>query len=156
MRALVPSVCLLLLTALGGCVGTSDPPQPVQENPNRLTYHTADYPYAVHFAPATDALSVAERQRLQAFLQHSSARPEDKVTVSGETSPLGQRRTAQVRDVLSRAGLEVAEGVDVNLAPNTVSILLTEMVADVPPKCGDWPIFAGDAPSNAPSLFLGC
>jgi len=156
MRAFIPSACLLLLTALGGCVGTSDPPHPVQENPNRFTYHTVDYPYAIHFAPAADTLSPDETQRLQAFLRSSSARPEDKVSVSGETSPLGQTRTARVRDMLKRAGLDATEGVDVNLAPNTVSILLTEMVAAKPPKCGDWPAFAGDAPSNAPSLFLGC
>jgi type IV pilus biogenesis protein CpaD/CtpE len=49
----------------------------------------------------------------------------------------------------------VSPGIDVNLAPNTVSLVLTETVA-VPPKCGEWPIFAGDAPSNAPALFLGC
>ena len=96
------------------------------------------------------------RSGCKAFLHSSSARPEDKVSVSGETSPLGQTRTARVRDMLKHAGLDVSEGVDVNLAPNTVSILLTEMVAAKPPKCGDWPVFAGDAPSNAPSLFLGC
>ncbi len=60
MRALSPSTCLLLLTALGGCVGTSDPPLPIPENPNRFTYHTVDYPYAVHFAAASDALSPGE------------------------------------------------------------------------------------------------
>ena len=157
MRApLIPSACLLLLTALGGCVGTSDPPKPVDENPNRFTYHTADYPYAVHFAPATDALSPAEMAKLQGFLSGASARPEDKVTVSGETSPIGQTRSARVRDVLARAGLEVVPGVDVNLAPNTVNLVLTEKVVTEPPKCGDWPLFAGDAPSNAPSLYLGC
>src|SRR6185312_742798 len=128
MRALVPSACLLLLTALGGCVGTSDPPKPIEENPNRFTYHTVDYPYAIHFAAATDALAPDELGRLQGFLQHSSARPEYKVTVSGETTPLGQSRSARVRDVLARAGLDVAPGVDVNLTPNTVNIVLTESV----------------------------
>jgi len=156
MRALVPSACLLLLTALGGCVGTSDPPQPVQENPNRFTYHTVDYPYAIHFAAATDSLSPTELARLQSFLQSSSARPKDKVTVSGETTPIGQSRGTRVRDVLVHAGLDAVAGVDVNLSPNTVNIVLTEKVVTEPPKCGDWPIFAGDAPSNAPSLFLGC
>jgi type IV pilus biogenesis protein CpaD/CtpE len=156
MRALLSSTCLLLLTALGGCVGTSDPAHPIDENPNRFTYHSVDYPYAIHFAAATDSLSPDETARLQSFLQSSSARPEDKVTVSGETSPIGQSRSARVRDVLAHAGLEVAPGVDVNLAPNTVNIVLTEKVVTEPPKCGDWPLFAGDAPSNAPSLFLGC
>jgi type IV pilus biogenesis protein CpaD/CtpE len=156
MRALLPSAALLLLTALSGCVGTSDPPQPVPENPNRFTYHKADFDYAVHFAGAADTLSPVEMKQLQDFLKTSSARPEDKVTVSGETSPIGQTRTARVRDALARAGLKVVPGVDVNLAPNTVNIVLTEQVVDEPPKCGDWPIFAGDAPSNAPSLYLGC
>jgi type IV pilus biogenesis protein CpaD/CtpE len=156
MRAFVPSACLLLLTALSGCVGTSDPPKPIEENPNRFTYHTVDYPYAIHFAAATDSLAPDEVGRLQSFLQHSSARPEDKVTVSGETTPLGQSRSARVRDVLAHAGLDVVPGVDVNLTPNTVNIVLTEKVVTEPPKCGDWPLFAGDAPSNAPSLFLGC
>jgi len=156
MRALLPSACLLLLTALGGCVGSSDPAQPIQENPNRFTYHTVDYPYAIHFAGATDAIAPDELARLQSFLKGSSARPEDKVTVSGETSPIGQSRSARVRDALQRAGLDVVAGVDVNLAPNTVNIVLTESVVDEPPKCGDWPIFAGDAPSNAPSTYLGC
>ena len=73
MRALIPSTCLLLLTALGGCVGTSDPPLPIPENPNRLTYHSVDYPYAVHFAAASDALSAGEMTRLQSFLKSSSA-----------------------------------------------------------------------------------
>jgi type IV pilus biogenesis protein CpaD/CtpE len=75
--------------------------------------------------------------------------------VSGDNSILGQSRSARVRDALSRAGLETAPGVDVNLAPNTVGLVLSESVV-VPPHCGDWPIFAGDAPSNAPSLYLGC
>ncbi|HEY1505641.1 MAG TPA: CpaD family pilus assembly lipoprotein [Stellaceae bacterium] len=156
MRALIPSACLLLLTGLGGCVGTSDPVQPIQENPNRFTYHTADFPYAVHFAAATDALSPNEMKQLQEFLKSSSARPADKATVSGETSPIGQTRSARVRDVLKHAGLDVVPGVDVNLAPNTVNIVLTEQVVNEPPRCGDWPLFAGDAPSNAPSLYLGC
>jgi type IV pilus biogenesis protein CpaD/CtpE len=156
MRALIPSTCLLLLTALGGCVGTSDPPLPIPENPNRLTYHSVDYPYAVHFAAASDALSAGEMTRLQSFLKSSSARPEDKAMVSGETSSIGQNRSSRVRDVLKRAGLDVVPGVDVNLAPNTVNIVLTEQVVTEPPRCGDWPLFAGDAPSNAPSLYLGC
>jgi type IV pilus biogenesis protein CpaD/CtpE len=156
MRALIPSTCLLLLTALGGCVGTADPPQPIPEAPNRLTYHTVDYPYAIHFAAASDALSPNEMARLQGFLKSSSVRPEDKATVSGETSPLGQNRSSRVRDVLKHAGLDVVPGVDVNLAPNTVNIVVTEQVATEPPRCGDWPLFAGDAPSNAPSLYLGC
>jgi type IV pilus biogenesis protein CpaD/CtpE len=156
MRALLPSTCLLLLTALSACVGTSDPPQPVEENPNRFTYHTADFTYAVHFPAAADTLSSNEMNGLQAFLQSSSARPEDKVTVSGEASPIGHSRSARVRDVLTRAGLDAVPGVNVNLAPNTVTILLTEQVVTAPPKCGDWPLFAGDAPSNAPSLYLGC
>jgi type IV pilus biogenesis protein CpaD/CtpE len=160
MRAFLLSACLLLLTALGGCVGigvaTSDPAQPIQENPNRFTYHEADYPYAIHFAAATDALSSAELARLQNFLASSSARPSDKVTVSSEASPIGQSRSARVGDVLHRAGLNVVGGVDVNLAPNTVNIVLTEQVVTEPPKCSDWPIFAGDAPSNAPSTYLGC
>jgi type IV pilus biogenesis protein CpaD/CtpE len=158
MRALIPSACLLLLTALGGCVGagTSDPPRPIPENPNRFTYHTTDFTHAVHFPATTDTLSAAEMARLQEFLKGSSARPEDKVTVSGETSPLGRSRSARVRDALARAGLVVAPGVDVNLAPNTVAVVLTEQVVDAPPRCGDWPLFAGGAPMNAPSLFLGC
>ena len=76
--------------------------------------------------------------------------------VSGETSSIGQNRSSRVRDVLKRAGLDVVPGVDVNLAPNTVNIVLTEQVVTEPPRCGDWPLFAGDAPSNAPSLYLGC
>jgi len=156
MRTLVPSACLLLLTALGGCVGTSDPPTAIPENPNRFTYHTADFTHAVHFAGATDAVSPNEMRALQEFLKSSSARPEDKATVSGETSPVGQRRSARVRDVLTHAGLIVVQGVDVNLAPSTVAVVLTEEVVNEPPKCGDWPLFAGDAPMNAPSLYLGC
>jgi len=156
MRALVPSACLLLLTALGGCVGTSDPPTPIPENPNRFTFHTADFTYAVHFAGAADAVSPNELRALQEFLKSSSARPEDKATVSGETSPVGQRRSARVRDVLTHAGLIVVQGVDVSLAPNTVGVVLTQEVVNEPPKCGDWPLFAGDAPMNAPSLYLGC
>jgi type IV pilus biogenesis protein CpaD/CtpE len=156
MRALIPSACLLLLTALGGCVGTSDPPAPVAENPNQFTYRTADFSHAIHFAGASDTMSPDEMNGLQTFLQDSSARPEDKVTVSGEASPIGQTRSARVRDVLKKAGLETVPGVNVNLAPNTVTIVLTEQVVAEPPKCGDWPLFAGDAPSNAPSLYLGC
>jgi type IV pilus biogenesis protein CpaD/CtpE len=156
MRALLPSACLLLLTALSACVGTSDPPKPVEENPNRFTYHTQDFTYAIPFTTASDQMSPDAMNGLQEFLQHSSARPEDKVTVSGEASPIGQTRSARVRDVLKRAGLDAKPGVSVNLAPNTVTIVLTEQVVTEPPKCGDWPLFAGDAPSNAPSLYLGC
>jgi type IV pilus biogenesis protein CpaD/CtpE len=156
MRALLPSAYLLHLTALSGCVGTSDPPKPIDENPNRFTYHTTDFTHAIQFAPASDAISAEAMNGLQDFLQHSSARPEDKVTVSGEASSIGQTRSARVRDVLKRAGLDAKPGVNVNLAPNTVTIVLTEDVVTEPPKCGDWPLFAGDAPSNAPSLYLGC
>lgn len=158
MRPLIPSACLLLLTALGGCAGagTSDPPRPIPENPNRFTYHTTDFTHAVRFPTAKDTLSADEMKSLQEFLKSSSARPEDKATVSGEASPLGRSRSARVRDILARAGLVVAPGVDVNLAPNTVAVVLTEQVVDVPPRCGDWPLFAGGAPMNAPSLYLGC
>ena len=156
MRAFLPSACLLLLTALSACVGTSDPPKPIDENPNRFSYHTQDFTYAIPFATASDTMSPEAVNGLQDFLQHSSARPEDKVTVSGDASPIGQTRSARVRDVLKRAGLDAKPGVNVNLAPNTVTIVLTEQVVTEPPKCGDWPVFAGDAPSNAPSLYLGC
>jgi type IV pilus biogenesis protein CpaD/CtpE len=60
-----------------------------------------------------------------------------------------------VRDVLAHAGLDPVAGVSVMLGANTVSLVLQETVV-VPPKCGDWPVFAGDQPSNAPSLYLGC
>ena len=157
MRALLPSACLLLLTSLGGCVTPpSEPPVAIPENPNRFTYHTADFTHAVHFAGPADTVSAGEMTQLQAFLKSASARPEDKATVSGEASPVGQRRSARVRDILTRAGLTVAPSVDVNLAPNTVTIVLTEQVVNEPPRCGDWPLFAGDAPMNAPSLYLGC
>jgi type IV pilus biogenesis protein CpaD/CtpE len=158
MRAFIPSACLVLLTALGGCsgIGTSDPPQAIPENPNQFTYHSADFSHAVRFAPASSTVSADEMKRLQEFLRTASARPEDKATVSGEASSLGQTRSARVRDVLTRAGLEVVPGVNVNLAPNTVSIVLTEQVVDEPPRCDGWPLFAGDGPSNAPSLYLGC
>jgi pilus biogenesis lipoprotein CpaD len=156
MRALLPSACLLLLTALSACVGTSDPPKPVEENPNRFSYHTQDFSYAIPFAAASDTMSPEAMNGLQDFLQRSSARPEDKVTVSGEASPIGQTRSTRVRDVLKNAGLDAKPGVNVNLAPNTVTLVLSEQVVTEPPKCGDWPLFAGDAPSNAPSLYLGC
>lgn len=155
MRAFIPIAGLLLLGALSGCVGTADPPQAVPEDPNPFTYKSVDYPYAVRFAATSDTPAPAEMQRLQDFLHESSARPGDSVTVSAENSPLGQARSAHVRDALKRAGLDAADGVDVNLAPNTVSLVLTEMVV-VEPKCGPWPVFAGDQPSNAPSLYLGC
>jgi type IV pilus biogenesis protein CpaD/CtpE len=154
MRILIPTA-LLFATALSGCVGTSDPPKPITEDPNQFKYQTVDYPYAVRFAAAAEAPSADEMRRLQDFLHTSSARPDDKVTVSGDNSPLGQMRSARVRDILKRAALDPVAGVDVNLGPNTVSLVLQETVA-VAPKCGDWPIFAGDAPSNAPSLYLGC
>jgi type IV pilus biogenesis protein CpaD/CtpE len=68
---------------------------------------------------------------------------------------LGQQRVTRVRTTLAKAGLEVTPGVDINLAPNTVGLVLKETIA-VPPKCGSWPVFAGDQPSNAPSPYLGC
>lgn len=157
MRVLVPSACLLLLTALGGCISTpADPPAPVPENPNQFTYHTTEFAHAVRFAAAADTVSPGEMTQLQEFLKTSSARPEDKAMVSGETSAVGQRRSARVRDILARAGLTVVPGVNVKLAPNTVSVVLTEQVVNEPPRCGDWPVFMGDATMNAPSLYLGC
>lgn len=157
MRALLPSACLLLLTALGGCISTpADPPAPVPENPNRFTYHTTEFTHTVRFAATADIVSPGEMTQLQEFLKTSSARPEDKAMVSGESSPVGQRRSARVRDILARAGLTVVPGVNVQLAPNTVSVVLTEQVVNEPPRCGDWPIFMGDATMNAPSLYLGC
>jgi type IV pilus biogenesis protein CpaD/CtpE len=155
MRVFIAMAGLLLVTALGGCVGTSDPPQPIPEDPNPFTFNSVDYPFAVRFTATSDTPSASEMNRLQDFLHSSSARPGDTVTVSADGSPLGRSRSTHVRDTLKRAGLAAVEGVDVNVAPNTVSLVLTETVA-VQPKCGDWPIFAGDAPSNAPSLYLGC
>lgn len=155
MRALLPIASVLLVATLSACVGTSDPPKPIPEDPNPLAYTNQDFPYTVHFLAAAQAPSAEEMKRLQDFLHSSSARPEDKVTISSDNSPLGKVRAARIRDVLQRAGLDTREGVDVNLSRDSVSLVLTEMVA-VPPKCGDWPIFAGDAPSNAPSLYLGC
>jgi type IV pilus biogenesis protein CpaD/CtpE len=148
---------LLLLTALGGCAGSGNPPLPaVPENPNRFTYHTADFTHAVHFAAAADTVSPNELRELQNFLNGASARPTDKAAVSGENSPVGQRRSARVRDVLARAGLTVVPGVNVNLAPNTVAIQLTEQVVDAPPRCGDWPLYTDYPTVNGPSLYLGC
>lgn len=160
MRALTAqAACVLVVTALAGCsnmVGTADPPQPIAENPNPFTYKTADYPFDVGFAAAATAPSANELKRLQGFLQTSSARPGDKVTVSSDNSPLGQTRSARVRDVLARAGLAPVAGVNVTLSPNTVALVLHETVVVPPPVCGDWPVFAGDQPSNAPAMFLGC
>jgi type IV pilus biogenesis protein CpaD/CtpE len=157
MRPLLPSACLLLLTALGGCAGGANPPPALMpENPNRFTYHTADYAHAVHFAATADTVSPNEMQALQDFLKGATARPEDKAAVSGETSPLGQRRSARVRDILARAGLTVVPGVNVNLAPNTVGIVLTEQVVDVPPRCGPWPALTDDADVNGASRYVGC
>ncbi len=155
MRALLPTACFLFITALSGCVGTSDPVKPISEDPNRFTYTTVDLPYGVHFASAAAEPTADEMKRLQDFLHSSSARPEDKVTISGDPSTLGKERAAHIRDVLKHAGLDTADGVDINLSANSVSLVLTETVV-VPPKCGEWPVFAGDAPSNAPSLYLGC
>lgn len=159
MRAFtVKAACLLFAVALTGCsnmAGTADPPQPIAEDPNPFTYKTVDYPFEVSFAAAAPAPSAAEMKRLQDFLQTASARPGDKVTVSGDNTPLGQTRSAQVRAVLARAGLDPVAGVNVTLGANTVALVLQETVV-VAPKCGSWPIFAGDQPSNAPSLFLGC
>lgn len=160
MRALTAkAACILVVTALAGCsnmVGTADPPQPIPENPNPFTYKTVDYPFDVSFAAAAAVPSADEMKRLQGFLQTSSARPGDKVTVSGDNSPLGQTRSAHVRAVLAGAGLDPVAGVSVALGPNTVALVLHETVVVPPPACGDWPVFAGDQPSNAPSLFLGC
>ena len=83
MRALLPSACLLLLTALSACVGTSDPPKPVAENPNRFTYHMADFTYAVHFPAAADTLDVPVRavtgRRLRLRLAGADCRIADVV-----------------------------------------------------------------------------
>ena len=157
MRALLPSACLLLLTALGGCANSANPPPvPVPENPNRFTYHSADFTHAVRFVATTDTVSPTEMRALQDFLKGASARPEDKATVSGEASPVGQRRSARVRDILARAGLTVVPGVNVNLAPNTVAIVVTEQVVDAPLRCGAWTPFTDDADVNGPSRYLGC
>lgn len=155
MRAFLPIACALLVATLSACVGTSDPPHPIPEDPNPLAYTNQDFLYTVHFSATAQAPSAEEMRRLQDFLHSSSARPEDKVTISSDNSPLGKVRAARIRDILQRAGLETRDGVDVNVGRDSVSLVLTEVVA-VEPKCGDWPIFAGDAPSNAPSLYLGC
>jgi type IV pilus biogenesis protein CpaD/CtpE len=158
MRAMLHLSAACLIAALTGCsnmIGTADPLKPLPEDPNPFTFKQVEYPFAVRFTPAADAPTREEMTRLQDFLQTSSARPGDKVTISGDNTPLGQLRTARVRDVLTHAGLESAPGVDINLGPNTVGLVVKEAVA-IPPKCGDWPIFAGDQPSNAPSPYLGC
>ena len=128
MRALLPAACLLFATALSGCVGTSDPAKPIPEDPNHFTYTTVDLPYSVHFAAAAEAPSADEMKRLQDFLHSSSARPDDKVIISGDPSTLGKARAARVRDVLKHAGLDTADGVDINLSANSVSLVLTESV----------------------------
>ena len=110
----------------------------------------------MRFSAAAEAPSADEMKRLQDFLHSSSARPGDKITVSGDNSPLGQTRAAHVRDTLKHAGLDTGRRCRrQSRAPTRVSLVLTESVA-VPPKCGNWPLFAGDQPSNAPSLYLGC
>ncbi|HEY3918618.1 MAG TPA: CpaD family pilus assembly lipoprotein [Stellaceae bacterium] len=158
MRALIAPSGLLLIMLLAGCnnmVGTADPPYPIPEDPNPFTYKTVDYPYAVRFVTTAEAPAPGEMTRLQDFLKASSARPGDKVTVSGDNSSLGQARSARLREALKHAGLDPVAGVDVNLGANTVSLVVEEIVA-VPPHCDDWPVFAGDQPSNAPSMSLGC
>ena len=161
MRALLHLTAACLITALAGCsnmIGNADPPKPLAEDPNPFTFKQVDYLFAVRFTPAADAVTQDEMTRLQDFLQTKSARPGDKVTLSGEDRPRhwSVARFARVRDVLApRRALESVPGVDINLGPNTVGLVLKETVA-VPPKCGDWPIFAGDQPSNAPSPYLGC
>jgi type IV pilus biogenesis protein CpaD/CtpE len=158
MRALVHIASLFVLVAASGCsnmAGTADPPAPLPEDPTPFTYKTVDYPFAMRFATAADTPAHDETTRLQDFLQASDARPGDSVYISGETTPIGQMRLAHVRDSLVKAGLKPQPSVDINLAPNTVALVLRETIA-IPPKCGDWPIFAGDQPSNAPAGFLGC
>jgi type IV pilus biogenesis protein CpaD/CtpE len=158
MRALIHIAGLCLLTALAGCnnmVGTADPPVPLPEDPNPFTFKAVDYPYTVRFSPATDVAGPDELARLQQFLQESDARPGDKITISGETTPLGQQRLGRVRATLAKAGLEVTPGIDINPVPNAVGLVLKETIA-LPPKCGTWPVFAGDQPSNSPSPYLGC
>lgn len=158
MRAPMTPSALLLIAALTGCnnmVGTADPPYPLPEDPNPFTYRTVDYPFVVRYAATTQTPAPGEMTRLQAFLKAADARPGDKVTVSASGAPLGQARGAQLRDVMKRAGLDPVAGVDVNLAPDTVSVVLEETVV-VPPNCGKWPVIAGDQPSNAPMMNLGC
>src|SRR6185437_6822834 len=126
MRAPMTPAALLLIAALAGCnnmVGTADPPYPLPEDPNPFTYRTVDYPYVVRYAPAAPAPALGEMTRLQAFLKAADARPGDKVTVNANGAPLGQARGAQLRDVMKRAGLDPVAGVDVTLAPDTVSVV---------------------------------
>src|ERR1700733_70314 len=115
MRAFIPAACLVFVAALAGCsnmVGSADPATPLPEDPNPFKYKTVDYPYDVRFAVAAEAPAADEMTRLQDFLHSSSARPGDKVTVSGDPTPLGQTRSARIRDVLAKAGLIPVAGVD--------------------------------------------
>lgn len=158
MRVALAPAALLLITVLTGCnnmVGTADPPYPLPEDPNPFTYRRVDYPFVVRYAATAQTPALGEMTRLQDFLKAANARPGDKATVSAANSALGQARGAQLRDTLKRAGLDPVAGVDVNLATDTVSVVLEESVV-VPPDCSNWPVLAGDQPSNAPMMNLGC
>lgn len=158
MRVLIHIASLFVLAVLTGCsnmVGTADPPTPLPEDPTPFTYKTVSYPFAMHFATAADAPAHDEMTRLQDFLQTTDARPGDSIYLSGEITPIGQARLNHVRYALVKAGFKPTPGVDVNLAPNTVALVLRETIA-IPPNCSNWPVFAGDQPSNAPAGFLGC
>ncbi len=155
MRAFTLTSMLLASFTLVGCVGTADPPSAIPESPNPITQKHAEYPFELRFFGNTVDPDRNEIDRLQGFLQTSSARPGDKVTVSSENTPLGQNRRARISDILARAGLAPISGVDLRVGPNAVSLVLDEIVA-VAPECGPWPIYAGDQPQNAPSLNLGC
>jgi type IV pilus biogenesis protein CpaD/CtpE len=155
MRALALTSTLLATLALVGCVGTADPPHAIPENPNPITSKKVDYPFELRFGGTVITPSADEIGRLQNFLQTTSARPGDKVTVSSENTALGQSRRTRVTEILANAGLAPISGVDLRVGPNAVSLVLQETVA-VAPDCGEWPIYAGDQPQNAPSLNLGC
>jgi type IV pilus biogenesis protein CpaD/CtpE len=153
MRVLA-ALSLLAAVALSGCASHDDLPPPRPENPNPFTYQHADFPFTVSFAPGATSPSAAEVSRLQSFLTTASARPGDTVRLSAEQTNLGRARIARLSDILARAGLLPATTIDLQPMPNTVGVMLDEVVV-AEPHCGPWPVFAGE-PSNEPAPFLGC
>ena len=154
-KAAGPLLVLCAGLALVGCAAMDPMGKPSPEAPNRITYTPIERDHDVRFAGNTANPNADEATGLQDFLRRNDVRDGDKISLSADTSTLGQARRARVLDMLSRAGLTQVADAPAPAIPNTVTVVVRQMTA-VAPTCPAWPSLGSGDTLNAPSSRFGC
>lgn len=148
----------VLAVGLGGCFRFNE--WHPSESDRQGKIEVVRMHHEVHFAPGTTTLDVAERRRLDTFVDTVDLGYGDSVTIAviGDNDA-AVRRARLVRAHLAARRIEtklvsrrLPAGLD---APRSVTVSVSRHVL-VPPKCPDWTKNAGRDVFNTQSSNFGC